>query len=183
MGEPYEGHTLSYDHSMTPVPTPACPYVVAWHFLRHVGEQLDQVAAADLKSSHLLHASDYLILLALRTAGTMRMGELAEATLLLPSRLTGRVTELEAQGHVTRESAGADARGVQVAISPLGLSFLATAEATHSKHVMELLAARLTKPEVTQLIELITKIPASPGLPMYLRMLGQDYHQPAGEIP
>ncbi len=175
MGAPRLG-SLEHDDDGNPVVTPTCPYVVAWHLMRHVGSELDLLAAADLKRSHLLHPGDYLILLALRVNGTMRMGDLARETLMIPSRLTARVDDLVIHGHVERTKSDTDARGVLITVTDLGLKYLAVAEHTHSVKVMELLAQRLDKAEVQQLITLLGRIADERPLPNYLAALQQDYN-------
>lgn len=83
----------------------------------------------DLERSDTVAPGYYGILVALSEAPgrRLRMGELADATLSSPSRLSHAVGKLERAGLVERTACGVDGRGLDAVLTDAGLAALESA--------------------------------------------------------
>jgi DNA-binding MarR family transcriptional regulator len=83
----------------------------------------------EVQQSATVPAGYYGILVALSEAPgrRMRMGDLADATLSSPSRLSHAVGRLEAAGWVERRACGIDGRGLDAVLTDAGLATLEAA--------------------------------------------------------
>lgn len=102
---------------------------------------------------HQLTVFEFLVLeaLARSTGGSARMGDLAEATVLAPSRLTELARRMETQGLVRRRRSTADGRGVVASITPEGRSRLRAVARTHTEAVRAHYLAQLSRQQMIAL--------------------------------
>jgi DNA-binding MarR family transcriptional regulator len=86
---------------------------------------------------HKLSLHDVMLLCILAKAedGSARMGDLAEALVLIPSRVTEQVARLEAQGLLHRRASTDDRRGVIATITQVGRVRLKPAMQTYARAV------------------------------------------------
>ncbi len=89
---------------------------------------------------------------------TLRMGQLAEATLTSPSRISHAVARLEAAGWVCRQSCGGDRRGALARLTDEGMRVLESAAPGHVRAVRAHLVDQLTPEEFAQLGAISTKV-------------------------
>ena len=94
-----------------------------------------------------------LDLLARSPNGAARMGDLAEALLSLPSRVTRQIHRLEKQGLVTRGASPDDGRGVVASITSEGREALGTAMRTYGVAVRTHFLDKLSRPQVSAMGE------------------------------
>lgn len=88
----------------------------------------------------------------------LRMGQLAEATLTSPSRISHAVARLEAAGWVRRESCGDDRRGAFAQLTDEGMQVLEAAAPGHVRAVRAHLVDQLTPAELAELGAICTKV-------------------------
>jgi DNA-binding MarR family transcriptional regulator len=90
-----------------------------------------------LMTEHNLGLYDVLLLgiLAKSDDGSARMGDLAEALVLIPSRVTQQTHRLEAQGLLRRTASKDDRRGVSATITRAGRARLRPALTTYARIV------------------------------------------------
>ncbi|MGO1530309.1 MAG: MarR family winged helix-turn-helix transcriptional regulator, partial [Micrococcaceae bacterium] len=90
-----------------------------------------------LKSELDLHLGDYNLMLLLTESktGCMRMGELAEAMVFSPSRLTYQVKILENRGLVRRERSDSDARSWVASLTKEGRQTFRKAAVLHVRDI------------------------------------------------
>ncbi|WKG05063.1 MarR family winged helix-turn-helix transcriptional regulator [Mycolicibacterium sp. HK-90] len=81
----------------------------------------------------------------------IRMGVLADALVLAPSRLTWQVRRLEERGLVRRFRSGEDKRGIAVGITRHGRHYLRPALRTYSGLVRQFYLAPLNREQMTAL--------------------------------
>lgn len=96
-----------------------------------------------------LTAQQYQALLALRAAPdrTLRVGRFAEELLLKPHSATGLIDRLAALGHVTRTTASADRRQVQVTLTGHAETLLRSLAKAHRAELRRL------RPLLVELVE------------------------------
>lgn len=101
--------------------------------------RLNDVLDRDLKSKHGLTMAEYEILVRLSEAPEhrLRMAQLAEEASQSRSRLSHTVSRLECKGLVSRDTCGADKRGVNAQLTEDGLAFLTKAAVDHVAAVRE----------------------------------------------
>lgn len=101
--------------------------------------RLNDVLDRDLKSKHGLTMAEYEILVRLSEAPEhrLRMAQLAEEASQSRSRLSHTVSRLECKGLVSRDTCGADKRGVNARLTEDGFAFLSKAAADHVAAVRE----------------------------------------------
>src|SRR3954467_15207865 len=93
----------------------------AWHSLLQAHATLMRQLAMDLERETGLALADFDVLAQLSVAdGKLRMTELAARALISRSGMTRRVARLVDEGLVRRRTAGADGRGVVVALTDAG---------------------------------------------------------------
>lgn len=91
-----------------------------------------------LVKMHKLTLFDFLVLCMLARAngsGSARMGDLAEALAVGPSRITQQIRRLETDGLVLRSRSTRDKRGVVATITREGLARLYPATKTYAGHI------------------------------------------------
>ncbi|UVO11113.1 MarR family winged helix-turn-helix transcriptional regulator [Mycobacterium sp. SVM_VP21] len=106
-----------------------------------------------LLAQHSLSLFDFLVLDALaRSAdGSARMGDLAHALVLAPSRLTELMRRLESQGWVRRSRSRADGRGVIATITREGRAMVRPAARTYAQSVRVFYLAPMSRPQMIAL--------------------------------
>ncbi|MCV7283565.1 MarR family transcriptional regulator [Mycolicibacterium flavescens] len=85
--------------------------------------------------------------------GSARMGDLAEALMSLPSRVTRQIRRLELQGLVRRGASPDDGRGVLASITDDGRTAVREAMATYGEGVRAHFLGRLSRPQVAAMGE------------------------------
>lgn len=91
-----------------------------------------------LVKAHNLRLFDFLVLSMLARAnggGAARMGDLAEALAVGPSRMTQQICRLESEGLVSRSRSTRDKRGVIATITREGRARLQPAAKTYAGHI------------------------------------------------
>lgn len=86
-------------------------------------------------------------------AGSARMGDLAEALMSLPSRVTRQIRRLEAQGLVQRTASPDDGRGVLATITEDGRELVKKAMVTYSQAVRANFLEQLSRPQMAAMGE------------------------------
>lgn len=112
-----------------------------------------------LKQEADLSLSDYNLLLLLTEAGgSMRMGEIADRMVFVPSRITYRVKLLVDKGLVCRDTESTDRRASIAAITPGGEKVFKNAAHLHSKQVEEFFLQHLEQGEAETILNVFTKV-------------------------
>jgi DNA-binding MarR family transcriptional regulator len=108
-----------------------------------------------LVDAHHLSLNDVRLLDMLDKAptGAARMGDLAEALMSLPSRVTRQIRRLELQGLVRREASPEDGRGVLAAITDDGRTAVRDAMRTYGEGVRVHFLGRLSRPQIAAMGE------------------------------
>lgn len=106
-----------------------------------------------------LALADFDVLAQLAIAeGELRMTELAKRALISRSGMTRRVARLVDQGLVLRADAGADGRGVVVALTEAGVARLADTVPIHAHGIAEYFVSRLDDEELAVLESALDKV-------------------------
>jgi DNA-binding MarR family transcriptional regulator len=131
----------------------------AWQSLLQAHATLMRRLATDLERETGLALADFDVLAQLSIAGgELRMTELAARALISRSGMTRRVARLVDEGLVRRHSAGADGRGVVVALTDAGVGRLAETAPVHLRGVSELFIAKLDDQELAALQSALDKV-------------------------
>lgn len=85
--------------------------------------------------------------------GSVRMGDLAEALMSLPSRVTRQIRRLETAGLVTRTASPEDGRGVLATITEEGREVVEKAMVTYCQGVRTHFLSQLSRPQVAAMGE------------------------------
>jgi DNA-binding MarR family transcriptional regulator len=85
--------------------------------------------------------------------GSARMGDLAEALMSLPSRVTRQIRRLEAQGLVKRTASPDDGRGVLATITDDGRELVRKAMVTYCQSVRAHFLGQLSRPQMAAMGE------------------------------
>lgn len=141
---------------------------------RWLGEQEQLAWRAYLNGSRLLSAQldrelqqasgiphayyEILVRLSEAPGRTLRMSELASASVSSRSRLSHAVARLEETGWIRRESCPTDRRGALAVLTDEGFSQLAAAAPGHVEGVRRHLFDRLTPEQVEQLQEIFEAV-------------------------
>lgn len=109
----------------------------AWQNFLDTALRLHAAMNRGLADEHKLTLSDVRLLEVLdrSPAGSMRMGDLAEVLVLLPSRVTRQIRRLEANGLVSRTASPEDGRGVLATITDSGRDAVRRAMVTYAQAV------------------------------------------------
>jgi DNA-binding MarR family transcriptional regulator len=86
-------------------------------------------------------------------SGSARMGDLAEALMSLPSRVTRQIRRLESQGLVKRTASPDDGRGVLATITKDGREVIQKAMVTYSQGVRTHFLGQLSRPQIAAMGE------------------------------
>jgi DNA-binding MarR family transcriptional regulator len=106
-----------------------------------------------------LALADYDVLAQLAIAdGELRMTELANRALISRSGMTRRVARLVDEGLVRRADAGADGRGVVVALTDAGVARLTATVPAHVRGIAEYFVSRLDDQELAVLEIALDKV-------------------------
>lgn len=129
----------------------------AWRLHLQAAQMLQRAIEADLKKSGM-SLPEYEILVRLSEApdGTLRMGEVAESSLLSKSRLSHTVARLEDRGWAERSECAGDRRGVHVALTEAGRKAIEKAAPGHARLVAKHLFDHLGEEE-TRALETIAR--------------------------
>jgi DNA-binding MarR family transcriptional regulator len=135
----------------------------AWVLLLRVHASLTRQFSAALVAEHGLTLNDYDVLVQLsRAAGQrLRRVDLAQQVLLTPSGITRLLEGLERAGWVERAECPSDGRVAYAQLTAAGEAKLREASETHLEAVSALLGDRLTSGQLTTLVELLARLPAS----------------------
>lgn len=127
----------------------------AWQNFLDAALRLYATMNRSLVDEHQLTLNDVrlLDLLARSSNGASRMGDLAEALMSLPSRVTRQIHRLEKQGLVVRGASPDDGRGVLASITPEGRRALGSAMQTYGEAVRTHFLDRLSRPQVSAMSE------------------------------
>jgi DNA-binding MarR family transcriptional regulator len=119
--------------------------------MRELETQLEQETALAL--------ADYDVLAQLAIAdGELRMTELANRALISRSGMTRRVGRLVEEGLVRRAAAGADGRGVVVALTDAGIARLTETAPIHARGIAAYFVSRLDDGELAALEVALDKV-------------------------
>ena len=131
----------------------------AWRSLLRAHATLMRRLDADLERETGLALADFDVLAQLAAAhGELRMTELADRALISRSGMTRRVARLVDEGLVRRDRAGADARGVVVALTDAGIARLAETAPVHARGISTLFVAQLDDQELALLERALNKV-------------------------
>src|SRR2546423_15707035 len=110
----------------------------AWRSLLRAHATLLRRLETDLEKETGLALADFDVLAQLALAGgELRMTELADRALISRSGMTRRVGRLVEVGLVRRANADADARGVVVALTDVGVSRLTETAPVHARGIFD----------------------------------------------
>lgn len=145
----------------------------SWH--NYLDSALRMYAALNrgLSEAHQLTLNDVRLLDMLNSSstGSARMGDLAEALMSLPSRVTRQIRRLEAQGLVTRTASREDRRGVLATITDDGREVVGKAMVTYTEAVRTHYLGQLSRPQTTAMGENCRRISlALKGAPVSRRV-------------
>jgi DNA-binding MarR family transcriptional regulator len=131
----------------------------AWRSLLRAHATLMRQLETQLEQQTGLALADYDVLAQLAIAeGELRMTELANRALISRSGMTRRVARLVSEGLVRRADAGADGRGVVVALSDAGAARLAETVPVHARGIAEYFVSRLEDQELAVLESALDKV-------------------------
>lgn len=113
-----------------------------------------------LKQQVGLTLSEYNTLLLLSEApqGQMRMGQLAEAIVFSPSRLTYQVKVMADRGLVNRVKCQDDGRAWQAQLTPEGRTVFRRASVIHAKEVKQLFTDAVSEQQLAQIHQIFTQV-------------------------
>lgn len=131
----------------------------AWRSLLRAHATLMRQLETQLEQQTGLPLADYDVLAQLSIAGgELRMTELANRALISRSGMTRRVARLVDEGLVRRADAGADGRGVEVALTDAGVARLAETVPAHARGIAEYFVSRLDDQELAVLESALDKV-------------------------
>ncbi|MHA3024803.1 MarR family winged helix-turn-helix transcriptional regulator [Mycobacterium sp. BMJ-28] len=106
-----------------------------------------------LLDAHKLTLFDVLLLqiLAGSGSGSARVGDLAQALMLTPSRVSQQIRRLESQGLVQRSASNRDRRGVVAIITHDGMARIRPALVTYARVVRTHYLDQLSRPQMAAL--------------------------------
>lgn len=116
-----------------------------------------------LKQEVGLTLSEYNTLLLLSEApeGQMRMGQLAEAIVFSPSRLTYQVKVLTDRGFVKRVKCPEDGRAWQAELTSEGRTMFRRASVIHAKSVKELFTDVVSEEQLAEIHQIFRQVSAN----------------------
>ena len=133
--------------------------VEAWDTFLRAHATLMRRLDSDLHAETGSGLNDFDVLAQVGTAGgSIRMTGLAERVYSSRSGMTRRVDKLEREGLLCRAPAGADGRGVEVALTDAGAKRLEELARAHLRGVEEVFVSRLDDRELAALAHLLDKI-------------------------
>jgi DNA-binding MarR family transcriptional regulator len=133
--------------------------IAAWRSLLRAHATLMRRLETDLEQQTGLALADYDVLAQLAIAGgELRMTELANRALISRSGMTRRVARLVDEGLVRRADAGADGRGVVVALTAAGVARLTETAPIHARGIAEHFVSGLDDQELAVLETALDKV-------------------------
>ncbi|KAA0082443.1 MarR family transcriptional regulator [Mycolicibacterium sp. P9-64] len=125
----------------------------SWQHFLDAAMRLYILLNRKLMDGHKLTLFDVLLLemLAESSSGSARMGDLANALMLTPSRVSQQIRRLESQGLVHRTTSSSDRRGVVATITHDGLARFRPALVTYSQLVRTHYLDHLSRPQMAAL--------------------------------
>ena len=120
---------------------------------------------ARLSSEHDLTINEYEVLLLLARAEEFRLRRIDIATQLIlsPSGITRMLDRLGAAGLVEKAECSSDRRVSYAVLTEDGMSRLKAAGRSHDAVIEQLVGARLAKPELKTLTEILERLPGVEG--------------------
>jgi MarR family 2-MHQ and catechol resistance regulon transcriptional repressor len=120
---------------------------------------------ARLSSEHDLTINEYELLLLLARAEGFRLRriDLATQLILSPSGITRMLDRLGAAGLVEKAECASDRRVTYAVLTDDGMSRLKAAGRSHDAVIEQLVGARLAKPELKTLTEILERLPSVEG--------------------
>jgi MarR family 2-MHQ and catechol resistance regulon transcriptional repressor len=120
---------------------------------------------ARLSSEHDLTINEYEVLLLLARAEGFRLRriDLATQLILSPSGITRMLDRLGAAGLVEKAECASDRRVTYAVLTEDGMSRLKAAGRSHDAVIEQLVGARLAKPELKTLTEILERLPQVEG--------------------
>jgi len=117
---------------------------------------------ARLSSEHDLTINEYEVLLLLARAEEFRLRRIDIATQLIlsPSGITRMLDRLGAAGLVEKAECASDRRVTYAVLTEDGMSRLKAAGRSHDAVIEQLVGARLAKPELKTLTEILERLPS-----------------------
>lgn len=108
-----------------------------WHVFLESSTRLLEMLNRRLVDAHQLTMFDFLVLdlLAKSPHGSARMGDLAQALVIGPSRITQQIQRLESEGLVRRSRSSNDGRGVIASIGREGRARVRIAANTYGRDI------------------------------------------------
>ena len=133
---------------------------VAWHRLLQVSSRMLREMDARLDLEHRMGVNEFDVLITLDNAPnkSLRMTDLALATMLSSGGLTRLVGRLEDRGLVLRVPDPQDGRAFRATLTDAGRTSLADARRTHDGVIDELLGSRLSEREVGALSAVLAHV-------------------------
>jgi DNA-binding MarR family transcriptional regulator len=109
----------------------------SWHQFLESSTLLLETLDRTLRETHDLTMFDFLVLhiLAKSPQGSARMGDLSQALVLRPSRVTEQIRRMESQGLVRRTPSPNDGRGVITSITREGRARVKPAAWTYTREI------------------------------------------------
>jgi DNA-binding MarR family transcriptional regulator len=125
----------------------------SWQHFLDAAMRLYILLNRKLMDVHKLTLFDVLLLETLAESGSRsaRMGDLAHALMLTPSRVSQQIRRLESQGLVRRSTSSRDRRGVVATITHDGLARFRPALATYAQVVRSHYLDQLSRPQMAAL--------------------------------
>ena len=127
----------------------------SWQHFLDSALRLTATLNRGLTEEHKLTLVDVrlLDLLDKSVSGSARMGDLADALMSLPSRVTRQIRRLESQGLVRRAASPDDGRGVVANITDEGRAVVKQAMVTYGQHVRMHFLGQLSRPQMAAMGE------------------------------
>ena len=133
--------------------------ISAWQALLRAHATLMRQLETELEQQTGLALADFDVLAQLANAGgELRMTELANRALISRSGMTRRVTRLVEEGLVRRANADADARGVVVSLTDVGVARLTETVPIHVRGIATHFVAKLEPDELALLESALDKV-------------------------
>lgn len=141
-------------------PSPVRSVDGAWRTYWVTTARLMTRLESTLKTELDLHLGDYnlMLLLTESESGCMRMGELAEAMVFSPSRLTYQVKILESRGLVRRERSNSDARSWVASLTKEGRRTFRKAAVLHVHDIETYFTGTISDDEALTIDNVFTRI-------------------------
>lgn len=141
------------------------PELTAWRGLLRTHAWLERDLDRRLLDAQGLSLSSYEVLLRLAQAEgrRMRMRDIAGSLLISRSGLTGIVSELERRGYVARERTADDGRGIEAALTKIGLAAFRKAHRVHLTGVRQLFLRHLSDEQLQQLADVWAAVGTAAG--------------------